>query len=585
MDRVIVQDSALVQTTDVLNTNIFGMLGQSALNAVLFGSNGLVCQGFACTPTVPASLNVTVGPGSIYSQDEVDATAYGDLGTNTTVVIKQGILSAPVTLTITPPTTSGFSQVYLVEVELQDIDAGAEVVSFFDSDNPEVPFAGPNNDGESQFTERTCVATIALKAGAAAATGSQQTPTPDVGFTGLYAITVTNGQTTVTSANIVQLVTAPLRNDDGGPAFFPTLQSIPADVQDQTWVGFTDQGTAANSYQITPYPPITALQLYQKFCVKIGHTNTGPSNLTVVTPTGSLTAAIQLPSGNPLSGDELHTGSLAEFGFDGSVFELLSFPANGGASGGGGGATPAPVFEVGVSGLSGSAPGATKTATWTIQQIIAAASLGSATVVFGANQSLTFTGTTTGAGGMDTGSMPVSADLSVYAIFNPTSGLWNTLGCAGSTSNGPTYTGTNMPTGFTVSVLIWAGVPDSSGDFIRFAQRDRTVWVVSVNVLTNGTAEGSTQISVANVVPVAAKSCAGNWSLGPSTGGAALSGTSISGAFPGDTDIGFQWIGANGTTTGILANFDSIPMVTPQTLFYETSTGVNLSVGVDQYAI
>jgi hypothetical protein len=37
--------------------------------------------------------------------------------------MKQGILASPQVLTITPPSTSGFSQVYLVEAILNDVDA------------------------------------------------------------------------------------------------------------------------------------------------------------------------------------------------------------------------------------------------------------------------------------------------------------------------------------------------------------------------------------------------------------------------------------------------------------------------------
>ena len=198
MDRAIVYDAALPQTTDILNTNKFAMIGHSfGMRAILGGTNSFPAppfvHGLACNPTTPASLNVTVDVGSIYAMDEVDATAYGDLGTDTNTVLKQGILYNPVTLTITPPSTSGFSQVYLVQAIINDVDSGAQVLNYFNAANPAQPYQGENNDGMSQFTTRTCVCAIALKAGVAATTGSQTTPTPDLGYTGLYAITVANG--------------------------------------------------------------------------------------------------------------------------------------------------------------------------------------------------------------------------------------------------------------------------------------------------------------------------------------------------------------------------------------------------------
>jgi len=239
VDRVIVYDSAIPQTTDILQTNKMGMIGQSFLARAILGSNVEV-NGLVCLPTSPASLQVTVSPGSIYELDEVDATAYGDLGVDANTVVKQAINYATQTLTITPPGTTGFSQVFLVQVALNDVDAGSQVLSYFNAANPLAPFSGPFNSGQSQFTTRTCKCAVALKAGVAATTGTQTTPAADVGYTGLYAITVANGATTVTSDNIVTLTSAP---------FFPTLPSVPAAVQDCTWIYAVDSSTGGAPFQ------------------------------------------------------------------------------------------------------------------------------------------------------------------------------------------------------------------------------------------------------------------------------------------------------------------------------------------------
>ena len=162
----------------------------------------------------------------------------------------------------------------------------------------------------SQNTTRTVVCDIALKAGAAATTGTQTAPAPDAGFVGLYAITVSNGQSTITSANILRspITTAP---------FFPNLPAVPGDVQNQTWIGYTDTSLVANSVVITPYPPTTSYIPYEKWCVKVAHNNTAAATLNV---NGLGAVAIQLPSGAALSGGELKAGSMAELVFDGSVF-------------------------------------------------------------------------------------------------------------------------------------------------------------------------------------------------------------------------------------------------------------------------
>jgi hypothetical protein len=590
MHRVIVYDSALPQTTDILNTNLFAMLGQSYLLAALFGYSGVVCEGLLCAPTSPASLNVTVGIGSIYEQDEIDANAYGDLGVNTGVVMKQGILTSPVTLSITPPSTSGYSQVFLVQAELQDIDAGPQVLAYYNAANPAVPYSGPNNNGSSQYTQRTCVVTIGLKAGAAAPTGTQTTPSPDAGFTGLYAITVSNGQSTITSANISQLVTAPLRNDGGGAAFFPRIQDIPPDVQNQMWVGFDDTGSA-NAPKITPYPPFTSIQKYQKVVVKMAYNNTGASTLTVVMPSGNSTIAITLPSGSALSGGELKAGSIAEYTYNGSTWELTSAPANMVFSGG---ATPNSTYLTGVVGVLGSAASNTKAASWTVQQIVAAVTLGG-TAYQGNNLSLSFSGASTGANGMDTGSMPVSGDISIYAIYNPTTATWATLGVAGTTSNGQLYTGSHMPSGYTASRLLFSGCTDSSGNFLTdedhtggtaWVQINNTVYITSSNFLSNGGATTGTSVSLAGLIPANALTLAGNWNCqNPSGGGAAaaLGGTVGygTGGGVGQGMIGVQWLGAFATTS---TNFGFIPLITASTLYYAVSaSGVEVSLAVDSY--
>ena len=236
VDRQIVYDAGIPQATDILNTNKFSMQAFGwALQAIL-GTTPVV-NGLACTPTIPVSLQVTVGSGSIYELDTADATPYGDIGTDPAQLVKQGILASPVTLTITPPTTSGFSQVYLVQASLSDFDSGAQVLSFFNAANPPQPFDGPANDGEPSFTVRQCLCNISLKAGIAAATGSQVAPSPDAGFVGLYTITVANAQSTITSPNIATLATAP---------FFPTLPSVPTDVQDNAWTYAVDTSTGGS---------------------------------------------------------------------------------------------------------------------------------------------------------------------------------------------------------------------------------------------------------------------------------------------------------------------------------------------------
>lgn len=139
----------------------------------------------------------------------MDATSYGALGTDTNTIVKQGISATPQALTITPPSTAGYSQVYLVEAAYLDADTGSQVLPYYNSSNPLVPYSGPANSGTAQYTVRQGQCVIALKAGTAAPTGSQTTPATDPGYVPLYTITVINGQTQITTAQIITAPSAP----------------------------------------------------------------------------------------------------------------------------------------------------------------------------------------------------------------------------------------------------------------------------------------------------------------------------------------------------------------------------------------
>lgn len=321
-DRCIVYPGALPQDTDLLQTNLFAMVGQAFLNAAVIGSATAI-SGLACTPTGPATLVVNIGTGSIYQVDEVDASAYGTLGVNTNNVVKQGILSTAATLTITPPATTGFSQVFLVQAALSDVDSGAQVLSYYNSANPAQPFSGPANSGTSQFTIRSCKCNVALKAGVPATTGTQTTPAPDVGFVGLYAITVANGATQVISNNIAQLSSAP---------FFPTLPQVPFQVQQGTYIYAGQDTGAANAYVITfvagqPVPLAYTNGLTVKF--KAQNANTAASTINV---NGLGAVAIRRASGVALSANDIFSGGLVELTYDGTVFQMVNYLGAGATS-------------------------------------------------------------------------------------------------------------------------------------------------------------------------------------------------------------------------------------------------------------
>jgi hypothetical protein len=209
MDRQIIYVGQVPLETDLLNTNKNVMVGLSKLAAALLGTTTLV-NGFTCIPTGPASLQVQVTAGEIYILQNIDGTAYSSLAADTAhQIVKQGILLDTVTLNAPAPVTGGQSINYLVQVTYQDTDALPVVLPYYNASNPSVAYSGPANAGTTNNTVRKGVATVAIKAGISAATGSQVTPTVDAGYTPMFVVTVANGQTQVTAPNIVTSGIAP----------------------------------------------------------------------------------------------------------------------------------------------------------------------------------------------------------------------------------------------------------------------------------------------------------------------------------------------------------------------------------------
>ena len=229
MDRLMVYPGAIPLDTDVLSVERNVMTALGWLAQASFGANtGVV--GLACNPTVPASMTVNIGSGALWAQAVIDQSNFGSLPADTSPLMKMGILPEAVgtNFTLTAPVTSGESINYLIEAAFEETDENPVVLPYVNPANPSQPYTGPNNSGTSQNTVRAQTIALQLKAGVAANTGTQTTPTVDAGYVGLYVITVNFGQTTITAANIMAYANAPF---NGGP--FAPLAGNPA----QTFMG------------------------------------------------------------------------------------------------------------------------------------------------------------------------------------------------------------------------------------------------------------------------------------------------------------------------------------------------------------
>jgi hypothetical protein len=248
-----------------------------------------------------------------------------------------------------------------------------------------------------------------------------------------------------------------------------------------------DSGTA-DALVVNPTPSVLEYKAGTVINVAKG-ASANATQAPTATISGLGAKTLQTFDGRKIAKGALLAGCLFPIMFDGTNLRVLAPVA----------AADAPQMA-GFSRLSGSAPGSTKTASWTIDQIVAVTALGGL-AYGGQGLSLSLNAATTGAGGMDTGSPPTSADLSVYAIYNPSTQTWAALGCAGSTSRGTLYSGSNMPAGYTASVLIWSGVTNGTNLF-AFAQKDRAINTAPITVGSGLTGVSYSALpSLASAVP------------------------------------------------------------------------------------
>lgn len=293
----------IVWETDLLNGWRYAHEADGLLSLDLIGP-GPAVAGLACNPTAPATLAVIISPGRFYQLTFLDLNPYGQItggspagGLNPDVnpnheILKQGLLRDPVTLPCAAPGTPGTSVNYLIEATFQEIDTTPSVLPFFNTINPATPLAGPNGNGLTLPTVRANQCLVQAKAGVAAATGSQVTPPADAGWIGLYSVTVQQGQTQITSANISVV--------PGAPFIVPIVgQAAPS-------------GTYAVDTSVTPgtitaalSPPIIAYTPGTQFTIKVANANPGAVTANI-NSVGSV--SVVQPDGTALQQNALAAG-------------------------------------------------------------------------------------------------------------------------------------------------------------------------------------------------------------------------------------------------------------------------------------
>lgn len=576
MDRQIIYSGQVPQTTDLLNTNKQTMIALAKLASDLLGTATLV-SGLGCVPTSPASMNVNINPGQIYQLATVDGTAYSAIAADTThSILKQGILMDAQSFALTAPGTVGYSQNYLIQATYLDNDINNTVLPYYNSANPSQAFNGPGGNGTSQPTTRAGQVSLQLVAGTAAATGMQTTPAVTTGYVGIAVITVANGQSTITAGNISaypNLVNAPM----GGflaamGERFSSIQTVTASTTLTTAALGALVNVTATGQTVT-LPPAANCPNGTSICVTYmqasGSTTVARNGTdTLAFGQGSSTTSITLNPGEAIqfvsngtngwvsAGQTLSTGVTPPAGDNSTKLATTAFADQAGGVVGS------------MRNLVMSVSAASATATLTADEIVVETALGGAPIRL-ANFNKTINLATTGAGGMDTGSAPVSGYVALYAIYNPTTGTSALLAKNAATAQPNVYGGANMPAGYTASALVSVWPTNASGQFVVGYQFDREVDLVATLQVNTTTQQASPiALNMSGGVPPNAKAVSGTLQISTTSASALASGVS------GSSLTLNQAINSVQNANLLQTSYSNIKLVAPQTLYYQCTSGL-----------
>lgn len=214
---------------------------------------------------------------------------------------------------------------------------------------------------------------------------------------------------------------------------------------------------------------------------------------------------------------------------------------------------------------------ASATATLTADEVVVESALGGLRYCV-PNVNVSINLATTGIGGMDTGSAPVSGFVAIYLGYNPTTGVAG-LFATNATSAKATevYTGTNRPAGYTATALVAVVPTNASSQFAKVSVQGREVNLQPTSISTTTMAGSFTSISIASIVPLNAKTVDGNGSLGSTTATNYLTAelAADSAGFCRRTiALGY----ASNASQQVGASFSGLLLLTAQTIYYTAST-------------
>jgi hypothetical protein len=220
--------------------------------------------------------------------------------------------------------------------------------------------------------------------------------------------------------------------------------------------------------------------------------------------------------------------------------------------------------------LAMSVTAASASATLTADQIVVASALNGQTYILSSfNKTINLA--TTGAGGMDAGTAPVSGFVALYAIYNPTTGASALLATNATAAVQPNvYGGANMPSGYTASALVSVVPTNASSQFQILSQVDRVVAIAQATLFSSNTINSIPVSFTSTAFPKNARSISGGFTVA-STGASSMSLTLQSAS-----GVGSQTNNAGTGTGGSQQTmpYNKLAIATPQTLYWASASSV-----------
>lgn len=208
----------------------------------------------------------------------------------------------------------------------------------------------------------------------------------------------------------------------------------------------------------------------------------------------------------------------------------------------------------------------TQSATFTADELIVETSSGQQYRLSAFNKTVNLGAT--GAGGMDTGSVPSAGFIALYAILNPTNGAGALMAVnATATTASEIYNGANMPAGYTASALVsvWRV---ASGQFTVGEMMGRQINTPEQSLVTvTNTVSTLTELSISSVIPKNAKTMEG-WGLINSVQTATNNSFAVSSR---PYSLGFRTHGSS--NSGVSATFSNLLIAEPQKIYYQIGFG------------